>query len=275
MKCINCGNEIADNSAFCAFCGSPTSPVEETETPVSAVHQKLLDIFKDKLFLILCILVSASTVISIASSNVPLLLILFTIFLWLIYAKAAKNTVDIKNMRNVSGTIFASYVISWVAIGLLGFISVIGAVFAFAIGNTVELQSIITEILSEIDYSIDGVDALLGLTAGSVMIITAVVLVIVFIGCIIGAVINIFGMRSIHKFAKSLYKSAEIDNFCIEKLAAAKTWILVFGILICVSSIFSIGSLKLFLSNGCLGAAYILAYVLIREHFFKPQQINQ
>lgn len=274
MKCINCGNEIADNSAFCAFCGSPTSPVEETQTTVSAVHQKLLDIFKDKLFLVLCILVSASTVISIASSNVPLLLILFTIFLWLIYAKAAKNTVDIKNMRNVSGTIFATYVIGWVTIGLLGLVSVMGAVVALAIGNTAELQGIITKVLSEIDYSFNEFDTILELATGSIMIITAVVLIIVFIACIIAAVINIFGMRSIHKFAKSLYKSAEIDNFCIEKLAAAKSWILVFGILSCVSCLFSIGSFKLFLSNGCLGAAYILAYVLIREHFFKPQQIN-
>lgn len=42
MKCINCGHEIAENSTFCTFCGSPVSPAKQTETPVSAVHKKYL-----------------------------------------------------------------------------------------------------------------------------------------------------------------------------------------------------------------------------------------
>ena len=75
MKCNNCGNEIVENSAFCTFCGSPVSQVEPAEAPTSAVRQKILDIFKDKLFFVLCILVSVSTVFSIANSDIPLLLI--------------------------------------------------------------------------------------------------------------------------------------------------------------------------------------------------------
>ena len=67
MKCNNCGNEILENSAFCTFCGSPLTSVEATDTPVSAVKEKILNIFKDKLFLALCILVSISTVFSIAN----------------------------------------------------------------------------------------------------------------------------------------------------------------------------------------------------------------
>ena len=274
MKCNNCGNEIVENSAFCTFCGSPVSQVEPAEAPTSAVRQKLLDIFKDKLFLVLCILVSVSTVFSIANSDIPLLLILFTIFLWLIYAKAAKNTVDIKNMRCVSGTIFASYVITWVVIGLLGLVSVVGIVFSLVIGNTAELESIMQEILSEIDYSVNGLEILSGITAASFMIVVAVAFITVLIVCVIAIIVNIFGMRSLHKFARSLYISAQIDNFCIEKLNAAKSWLLVFGICNCITALPCLDNFKAFLTSGCLGAAYIIAYVLIKKHFFQPQQLN-
>lgn len=272
MKCNNCGNEIVENSAFCTFCGSPVSPVEPTEAPTSAVRQKILNIFKDKLFLVLCILVSIATVFSIANSKVPLLLILFTIFLWLIYAKSTKNTVDIKNMRCVSGTVFAAYVINWVLIGLLGFVSVVGIVFSLVIGNTAELESIMQEILSEIDYSVNGLEILSGITAASFMIVIAVAFITVLIICVIAIIVNIFGMRSIHKFAKSLYISAQIDNFCIEKLNAAKSWLLVFGIFTCISALPCIDNFRAFITNGCLGAAYIIAYALIKKHFFAPQQ---
>lgn len=274
MKCNNCGNEIVENSAFCTFCGSPVSPSEPTEAPTSAVHQKILDVFKDKLFLVLCILVSVATVFSIANSNVPLLLILFTIFLWLIYAKATKNAVDIKNMRCVSGTVFAAYVINWVLIGLLGFATVIGAIITLAIGSTAEFENTINQILSEYDFSVNGFDSLLALTTGSIMIIAVVAFIIFLVICVIAAIVNVFGMRSLHKFARSLYISAEIDNFCIEKLNAAKSWLLVFGIFTCISALPCIYDFKAFITSGCLGAAYILAYVLVKKHFFQPQQLN-
>ncbi|MGN1319717.1 MAG: zinc-ribbon domain-containing protein [Acutalibacteraceae bacterium] len=274
MKCNNCGNEIVENSAFCTFCGSPVSPTEPTEAPTSAVKQKILNIFKDKLFLVLCILVSVATVFSIASKNIPLLLILFTIFLWLIYAKATKNEVDIKNMRCVSGTVFAAYVLNWVLIGFLGFATVIGAIITLAIGSTAEFESIMQEVLSEYAFSVNGFDSLLGLTTASIMIIAVVAFIMLFVICVIAAIVNIFGMRSIHKFAKSLYISAEIDNFCIEKLNAAKSWLLVLGIFNCISALPCIDDFKAFITSGCLGAAYILAYILIKKHFFQPQQLN-
>lgn len=274
MKCNNCGNEILENSAFCTFCGSPLTSVEATDTPVSAVKEKILNIFKDKLFLALCILVSISTVFSIANSNIPLLLILFTIFLWLIYAKSTKNTVDIKNMRCVSGTVFASYVINWVAIGLLGFVTVIGAIITLAIGSTAEFENTVNRILSEYDFSVNGFDSLLALTTGSIMIIAVVAFIMLLVICVIAAIVNIFGVRSIHKFAKSLYISAEIDNFFIEKLNAAKSWLLVFGIFTCISALPCIDNFRAFITNGCLGVAYILAYILIKKHFFQPQQFN-
>ena len=274
MKCNNCGNEIVENSDFCTFCGSPVSPSEPTEAPTSAVHQKILDVFKDKLFLVLCILVSVATVFSIANSNVPLLLIMFTIFLWLIYAKATKNAVDIKNMRCVSGTVFATYVINWVIIGLLGFATVIGAIITLAIGSTAEFENTINQILSEYDFSVNGFDSLLALTTGSIMIIAVVAFIIFLVICVIAAIVNVFGMRSLHKFAKSLYISAEIDNFCIEKLNAAKSWLLVFGIFTCISALPCIDNFKAFITSGSLGAAYILAYVLVKKHFFQPQQLN-
>lgn len=275
MKCINCGNEIAENSAFCTFCGSPVSSAEQPEAPLNAVHQKMLDIFKDKLFLALCILVSASAGFSLISGNVPLLRILFTIFLWLIYAKAAKNMVDIKNMRNVSGTVFASYVVTWVLIGLLGLVCVIGFIAFVVLGNSPEITSIMSEILTEAEYSIEGFDEISSLMLGSgAIIIMAIGIIALFVIGIAVALINVFGMGSIHKFTKSLYSSAEIGDFRVEKLNTAKNWLLVFGILNCITAVSSISDFKDFIANGCVGAVYILAYILVKKHFFAPQELN-
>ncbi len=271
MRCNNCGNEITENSAFCSFCGNPSSPIEQTETPVSAVRQKLLNIFKDNLFLALCILVSASTVFSIASANLPLLRILFTIFLWLIYARATDNKVDINNMRNVSGTIFAGYVITWVLIGLLGFVFITCAIIAMALGSIEELREIIAELLSEFDFFFNDSGAFASLIANSIMMVVTVAFVMVFVICAIKTIINV-GKRSIHKFAKSLYKSAEADNFSLEKLNVANTWILVFGILYCIFALGCITNFLPLVSNGCIGAAYIIAHVLIKKNFRESQQ---
>lgn len=272
MKCNNCGNEITENSAFCSFCGNPSSPIEQTETPVSAVRQKLLNIFKDNLFLALCILVSASTVFSIASANLPLLRILFTIFLWLIYARATDNKVDINNMRNVSGTIFAGYVITWVLIGLLGFVFITCASIAMALGSIEELREIIAELLSAFNFSFSDSGAIASLIANPIMMVVTVAFVMVFVICAIAAIINIVGKRSIHKFAQSLYKSAEADNFSLEKLNVANTWILVLGILNCVAALGCISDFLPLVSNGCIGAAYIIAHVLIKKNFRESQQ---
>ncbi len=274
MKCVNCGNEIPENSVFCPFCGKATVTNEELAVSINPVQEKLLNIFKDKLFLVLCILVSASIVLSFAAEGFPLLLILYTIFLWIIYNKAQKNTIDIKNMRNVSGTIFASYVITWVVIGLLAFVSIIGLAALLIAGNVIDINALLNEILSEVNASVYGIDILTGLTGSAIMIALTVVLVIFLIVCIIAAVINIFAMRNIHKFAKSLYKSAQSGVFALQKVNTTINWLLVFGIFSGISAITSIGDLEYLASNGCIAATYIIAYILIKKHFKQEPTYN-
>lgn len=275
MKCIKCGNDVPESSALCPFCGNQTvgnNDSSKTERTISQIREKLSSAFKDTLFLTLCIMVSASAVFSLAFGGIPILLILFAIFLWLIFAKARRNTVDTNSMRNVSGTVFASYIINWVLIGSLVVASIIGILALTSADNVINIKAILRDVLSEADIPFDGMDIISKMTASSVQIFTTIVIVAIIIGCIVATLINIFAVRNIHKFARSLYKSAESGKLVFEKADTATTWFLVLGILNGMSAIAGIGNLEAFLANGCISASYIIAYALLKK-YFDPKQV--
>lgn len=271
MKCDNCGFENADTNAFCINCGNslkeqqpvasePALSSEPTPTiSVNPVAEKVIWVLKDNLFLAICILTSVLTGTSLLSGSLNVIGVLFTIFLWLIFAKTKKNLVDVANMRRVSGTIFANYVIGWVAFGCIAFLTVI----IIAIGGAGSLY--LDEILAKLDLG-SLYNGLASLTAGIFVFGLLVFAMIIILAAIL---VSIFAFCTIHKFAKSLYVSVLTGVFNLEKVDAAKNWLLALGIIEGISALSSISNIWAFLATGCSAAIYFIAYALIKKHF-KP-----
>lgn len=269
MKCNKCGFEHEQDFEYCMNCGAASR--DDNAVPVEAVSlnpvaDKVMNALKDNLFLVLCILMSASCVLSL-NGGLPLINILITIFLWLTYADTQKGFANEKHLQCVSGTVYASYVITNVACGILIVCGVLlGAIFAF-FANTPEFISEFEMALSEYDFSEFGVeisDIPQALLALSGWIIAFVFIVI----AAIGLVFNILGMRKIHRFAKSVYQGIMYQNPNFANPRAAKNWLLFFGICSAISAVSALtsGSITSVLATGCAAASEIIAYILIDKY---------
>ena len=280
MKCSACGTDCADSARFCTNCGNElatavtveeTRPETERDSADTAFHAEefrtetnsfvsyLLGIDR-RLFLAICILISVSTVLSLPSF--PVFKILFTIFFWIIYAKLVKGEVDAANLRCVSGTLFAEYVVNWCLIGLLLLAAVICLCSAGLIGSAAAV----------IPSLIDGeFSALTPILSGSFSIGVGVVFVVLLL--IAGGMIffNVSAHRSFHHFVKSLYKSAESGTNLIEKAKTAKGWMMALGIIVGIGAVFCLFGAELvgFLVSGADAAAYFIGYVILKKYFLQ------
>ena len=106
MKCNQCGFEAAQDSLFCPQCGER---MVQDASGRSGFADQLLPALKDPLFLVVCILLSISCLLSLSAGSVPLIDILITVFLWLTYAQARKDIADAGHLRCVSGALYAQY----------------------------------------------------------------------------------------------------------------------------------------------------------------------
>ena len=268
MKCNNCNFETEQDFVYCPNCGAAHTENSNSETnfetaePVSITPaaDRILSVLKDNLFLAVCILVSASAVLSILSATLPVLSILFTIFLWLVYAGGKKGIADAKYLRYVSGTVFAGYVINFVLAGLIIFAGLLCGLIFGALGSS----SLFDDILSQTEFS--------GLAG---LFISASGVVLFFLFAAIGAaylVLNLLGMRKIHSLAKTTYQSIDCGVLNLPDANSARVWLLVFGICTAVTALFSLaGDATAALSSGCDAAAMIISSVLINK-YLKPQQ---
>ncbi len=272
MLCNNCGFETSEPAEFCPNCGRTLSKEclstnEYERIPCNPIKERFLNAFKDNMFLSLCILVSISSALQIVFENLPLFTILFTIFLWIIFASSKKDEVNDKMMRCVSGTIYAQKIVLIVAGGLIALcVAAICSAFAL-VGGSIDFYEIFSEAVD-----ISGLDIPL-----QILQFTSSVLIVVFIFALVliiaVLVINFIGLHKIHTFAKSLYTNAQNNVFMPEKADAAKNWLLAFAIFAVISAFGSITDLKSFIANGLDVAIYILAYLLVRKHF--SEDFNQ
>ena len=267
MKCLKCGNELPENSIFCPMCGNRIDEVV-TQTAANPMQEKLLAFFQDKLFLVLCILVSGAAVFSLFKEGLPLFHILFSVFLWLVFAKARNRMVDTNQMRNISGTVFASYVINWVVIGSLALSVLIFVPSALTAQNAYDLNGIWSSLLEEINIPQE-IAALVNITADSIGLLLMVVFAVLLVICAVAAIINVLALRNIHKFAKSLYQSAQSGVPALQKVNTAKTWLLVLGVFSGIFALVSGSDFLSFTANGSICLAYILAYVLMKKYFYE------
>ncbi len=259
MKCVNCGFESQENFAFCPNCSAPA--VQEAQI-VNPAENVILGALKDKLFLVICILMSVTTVLSFAGGGVPVLNILFTVFLWLTYAQATKNIADPKHIRGLSGTVYANYVINYVGCGLMFVCGILCALVFGVLAGNIEVYGALMEELGSFDEFTQNIIAIiLSMSGWVIMAVFAVVGVAILL-------FNIFAIGKIHRFTKSVYKSLEQCTLNIEKANAAKNWLLVFGIFGAVSAASALmsGNIIGAVSSGCTAVAEILSYVLIGKY---------
>lgn len=256
MKCANCGYESEQDFSFCPGCGAET----QQNNPAA---EKILSALKDSLFLVLCILMSASCILTISADGLPLIDILITVFMWLAYAQSRKDIADAKHLRSVSGAVFAHYVIVYVVAGLC---LLVGVIFALVFGSLANDPSFMDTLLSGFitsaeDYAMFA-QLFASLSGGVVMTVFAFV-------CVLLVVFNIFSLRYIHGFAQSVYQSVESGNLVLKYKNATRNWLFVLGVINGLSSLTSFGEglYTAGLASVVSCAIMIIAGVMINKHF--------
>jgi len=265
MKCLNCGTEYKEEYSFCPNCGTP-APIAE---PVSLnpTADKVLAALKDNLFLVLCTLISISAAVQILAGGIPVIEILITIFLWITYSKSRNGEVDSTNLRRISGTVYAQYIINNVLFGILiGCGALISVIFAFIPNSSNIFEQFEDELLLELpkiaSFSMEILFFIFKIIGPIIMIIS-----------IAGLLVNIYGMRKIHGFVKSIYTGVDFQNPNFENPNTAKNWMITFGVF---QAIYALSNLLvdffLAVSYSCNAAAFIIAAILVSKYFRNTEQ---
>ncbi len=287
MKCFKCNYENIEGARFCQNCGSnlelqaapapsPAPSVEvppvytepqyqvPTQAPIEALGfnpagDRFISIFKDPLFLVLCI------ILSVASLGFSPITVIIAIFSWLCFTAAKRESVNFNHIRAISGAVYADYIVTLVAGWILfgaGILVTILFSIATAIGDVnIDLSNIPYQ-FRQYFYNIPT----------AVMGIIGIICGIVFIGIGIGVVIiTRIGLKKIHNLVKSSYKSVEsgIENY--ENVGGAAGWIIAYGVMTGINATSSLTSREpniwTMFVNLCLGAACIIAFMLIKKYF--------
>lgn len=265
MKCYKCGNEIGDGFEYCPIC---TAPIVLN----SPAANKVLTVLKDRLFLAVCILLSVSCGATVLSGNgIPITALLAMIFLWITYSRSKNGIVDVKNMRCVSGVVYAEYVITNVVAIILAVAGILLGVAVSLVGTSTELMQSYMQgfTVSGLPFDIDITDAFaLGMgwvVAGLFIFISAIMLVI-----------NIFAWKKLHAFVKSVYVGVQNGGATpIVNARIAKTWLWVFGIFSVLSTLGSLPDVFALVANGCSAAAYIIGAVLVDRYFVSNKTVEE
>ena len=253
MKCNNCGFEYADDCRFCTNCGASADAVAVNPNPAAAM---LLPVLRDNLFLAFCILMSVAAVFSF-----DVLTVLFAIFFWLVFAKSRKGIVDADHLRQVSGTVYAGYVITNVVTIIM---IVCGAL---TIGGSI----LAGELLADSSYTFADIFAELDLPIPSSLLYTSFTSLA---GCLVGLlfialgvaflIINVLGMKKLHAFAKSVYTGVQNQTADFTGVDKVKNWLIFYAVCEAISALSSGTALVVY---GCKTAAIIITIVLIKKYF--------
>ena len=272
MICSKCGYLYVDSEEKCPQCGNPSPSVgqktEENLTPLatsSFALQKLVDAFRDPLFLTLCILTTVSAL------RIEVFSILFAVFAWLIYSKAQQNTCDIKSMRAVSGTIFSEYVLNWVAVGIL---AVVAMLLIAAGGLSADLSRIILQNIPRDEDVYELVYSIIRTISKLDVVVIAFAVVSVF-GILIAAIIalNLLIYKPMHDFVMYLYQGAYTNKLVLNRISYVANAVLVLGILRGIYSLSFVGSFQI-LTNGSSAASLIILYIWLKKHFVELKKTN-
>lgn len=263
MKCNNCGYESGQDFTFCPACG--TSQEQTNSAYPNLAYRRMVALFKDQLFFAICILITAVCVLSLLLKSIAVLAILAAVFLWLLYTGSTRNALEVKHMRNVSGVIYANYVINYIA-------AVAIAVCAALVGFVFNAIETYPELINAIEVELNGLPDIPVSKVIDIIIEYAWLFTLLFIVIAIGCLVfNILCFRKIHRLAKSAYESIEsgdvyrIDVSCA---TSVKGWLWALGIISGISALSTLASGEMIaaLSNGCYAAIYIIGAILIKKY---------
>lgn len=264
MKCINCSYENQENFDYCPMCGA----AQQQFISINPAADKILYALKDDMFLAICILLTISCGLSVVCGGLPLINILTTIFLWIVFSKSRNNIADADSLRSVSGTIYANYIITYVLFGLIFVIGIIiGLVFSLVNNIPELLNEISTEFyINDNSYIID--DSYLDIAESVISVFGWIIMAMFAFASIIGIVINAVSMRKIHLLAKSVYQGVQTGYLDLKYANSAKNWLFVFGVFSAISAAAALLSWNIIsgLTTGCSAAAEIIAGILIKKH---------
>ncbi|MBE6542920.1 MAG: hypothetical protein E7675_00825 [Ruminococcaceae bacterium] len=228
---------------------------------VNKAWSMVMTALKDKLFLVICILTSVSFGLGLLGESMDVIQLLFMIFLWMVFSNVKKGIVDTKSLRRVSGTVYATYIITYVAcVALMAAGGLLG-IMLLAFGD----------VFSEQLVTVDGAEWLIELLSGALAYAVVGALVAF---ALAGLLINIFGFKKIHTFAKSVYMGVDNSTTDFVKNAhGAKTWLWVFGVITLVEGFGYFADGKMMLELQCLvnAATYIVSAILVNKYLAEEQ----
>lgn len=289
MYCNNCGHQSQEDFQFCPNCGTGVqnnpyqsnpyqgSPCQEEPAfnepepsarfSVNSAAQTFLSLLQDKLFFVICILMTINSGAAVLIGDLPVVEILITVFLWLVHAQAGKGIADAGYLRCVSGSVYANYVIVNVCAIIIAVCGLIlGAAFNMFVGNpdfTEGLRmGLIESGVGEMGVDINTITEAISLLSGTfIMIVFLIAGGLTLVG-------NIFTTRYLHRFAKSAYRSIQSGILDLKHVSASRVVLIIFAIICGLGAIDAVNSFDLLslLCSGADCAACILAVLLMNKY---------
>ena len=275
MKCSYCGFESAKDYQYCPQCGTVIEKNEQDfystpqseysyEQPTPQPEHAITTALKDKLFLVACVLVSVCCGLTILNYELPLLRIILAVFLWIAYAQAKSNTLNPSHVRNISGTVYASYILN----NVLGVLFIIfGLLFSFVFSMITSNQEMLDLFYEELETK--GGSEIVELFSQYIAPFAGFIGIAISVIGIIIIVLNIIGRKTIHKFVKSIYMNMGMPTEQIQKISKAQVWLIVFGVFYAISALSSASAMNptLMLSDLSFAAALIVIAILVKKYF--------
>ena len=257
MKCTHCNFTTAERISYCPNCGAPMVPEEQMYTApcqnAAESGSRTFAALGSGLFLALCILVSASTLIGCFLGSYSVIGVLFTVFLWMVFAARRSGRIDTARLRCISGTVLAHMIVVLVFGGLLAVLAVLVMVISLAFGSGILVQSI----HDVLNYLYPGAIGSFGWLTSGVIGIVLIVNAAAFI------TIAIIGLGKLHRFVRSVYRHELDPSVPYECASGARAWAIVFA------SFCGLGIAFTGFIGACCCAAYIIFALIIGKYFIR------
>ena len=143
MFCPKCGQSLPEGAIFCPACGfnmaqgyenAPESPAQNIVYPFEKAKKTL----SDPLFLAIAILLSVSAAAGLLSGGLNILLAIFVVGVWMIYAGTMNENNDLIGRGLTLSAVVTkiSYVITYVLVGIVLFLGVIFFMMCASLGDS-------------------------------------------------------------------------------------------------------------------------------------------